>query len=65
MQPYRNFNSFNFWNWVAVRVVVLHAVSDRAMVREERITNEMQEFRTEENSLLLRKKIFRMFLVTI
>ena len=56
---YRNFNSFNFPNWVAVGVVVVHAgllaVSDCAMVRKVKVTNGMQELRTEEDSLELRK----------
>ena len=46
---YRNFNSFNFRNWVAVGVVVVHAglsaVSDCAMVRKVKVTNGMQELR--------------------
>ena len=56
---YRNFNSFDFRNWVAVGVVVVHAglsaVSDCAMVRNVRVTNGMQELRTEEDSLELRQ----------
>ena len=57
---YRNFNSFNFRNWVAVGVVLvvhagLSAVSDCAMVRKVRVTNGMQELRTEEDSLELRQ----------
>ena len=56
---YRNFNSFNFRIWVAVGVVVVHAgllaVSDCAMVRKVKVTNGMQEFRTEEDSLELRQ----------
>ena len=56
---YRNFNSFNFRNWVAVGVVVVHAglsaVSDCAMVRKVKVTNGMQELRTEEDSLELRQ----------
>ena len=57
---YQNFNSFNFRIWVAVGVVVvvhvgLSAVSDCAMVRNVRVTNGMQEFRTEEDSLELRQ----------
>ena len=56
---YRNFNSFNFRNWVAVEVVVVHAglsaVSDCAMVRKVKVTNGMQELRTEEDSLELRQ----------
>ena len=55
----RNFNSFNFQIWVAVGVAVVHAglsaVSDCAMVRKVRVTNGMQELRTEEDSLELRK----------
>ena len=35
--------------------VGLSAVSDRAMVRNVRVTNGMQEFRTEEDSLELRQ----------
>ena len=57
---YRNFNSFNFRNWVAVGVVWwcmrgLSAVSDCAMVRKVKVTNGMQELRTEEDSLELRQ----------
>ena len=56
---YRNFNSFNFRIWVAVGVGVVHAglsaVSDCAMVRKVRVTNGMQELRTEEDSLELRQ----------
>ena len=56
---YQNFNSFNFRIWVAVGVVVVHAglpaVSDCAMVRKVKVTNGMQEFRTEEDSLEPRK----------
>ena len=56
---YRNFNSFNFRDWVGVGVVVLYAclsaVSDCAMVRTVRVTNGMQERRTEEDSLELRQ----------
>ena len=56
---YGYFNSFNFRNWVAVGVVVVHAgltaVSDCAMVRNVRVTNGMQELRTEEDSLELRQ----------
>ena len=56
---YRSFKSFNFRNWVAVGVVVVHAglpaVSDCAMVRKVRVTNGMQELRTEEDSLELRQ----------
>ena len=52
---YRNFNSFNFRNWVAVGVVVVHAglsaVSDCAMVRKVKVTNGMQELRTEGRQL--------------
>ena len=48
-----------FENWVAVGVVVVHAgllaVCDCAMVRKARVTNGMQELRTEEDSLELRK----------
>ena len=55
----QNFNSFNFAIWVAVGVVVVHAgllaVSDCAMVRKVKVTNGMQEFRTEEDSLELRQ----------
>ena len=40
-------------------MVVVHAgvsaVSDRAIVRKARVTNGMQELRTEEDSLELRK----------
>ena len=54
---YQNFNSFNFR--VAVGVVVVHAglsaVSDCAIVRKARVTNGMQELRTEEDSLELRQ----------
>ena len=57
--PYRNFNSFNFRNWVAVGVVVVHAglsaVSDCVVVEKVRVTNGMQELRTEEDSLELRQ----------
>ena len=56
---YQNFNSFNFQIWVAVGVVVVHAgssaASDCAMVRKVRVTNGMQELRTEEDSLELRQ----------
>ena len=56
---HQNFNSFNFRIWVAVGVGVVHvglsAVSDCAMVRNVRVTNGMQEFRTEEDSLELRQ----------
>ena len=56
---YRNFNSFNFRIWVAVGVGVVHAglsgVSDCVMVRKVRVTNGMQELRTEEDSLELRQ----------
>ena len=56
---YRNFNSFNFRNWVAVGVVVVHAglpaVSECAMARKAKVTNGMQELRTEEDSLELRQ----------
>ena len=56
---YQNFNSFNSRIWVAVGVVVVHvglsAVSDCAMVRKAKVTNGMQEFRTEEDSLELRQ----------
>ena len=56
---YRNFNSFNFRIWVAVGVGVVHAglsaVSVCAMVRKVRVTNGMQELRTEEDSLELRQ----------
>ena len=56
---YQNFTSFNFRIWVAVGVVVVHAglltVSDCAMVRKVKITNGMQELRTEEDSLELRQ----------
>ena len=56
---YQNFNSFNFRNWVAVGVVVVHeglsAESDCAMVRNVKVTNGMQELRTEEDSLELRQ----------
>ena len=56
---YQDFNSFNFQIWVAVGVVVVHAglsaVSDCAMVRKVWVTNGMQELRTEEDSLELRK----------
>ena len=44
---------------LAVGVVVVHAglsaMSDCAMVRKVRVTNGMQEFRTEEDSLELRQ----------
>ena len=44
---------------LAVGVVVVHvglsAVSDCVMVRKVRVTNGMQEFRTEEDSLELRQ----------
>ena len=44
---------------LAVGVVVVHAglsaVSDYVMVRKVRVTNGMQEFRTEEDSLELRQ----------
>ena len=53
------FNSFNFRNWVAVGVVVVHVgfsvVSDCAMVRKVGVTNGMQELRTKEDSLELRQ----------
>ena len=56
---YRNFNSFNFQIGVAVGVGEMHAVlsaaSDCAMVRKVRVTNGMQELRTEEDSLELRQ----------
>ena len=56
---YQNFNSFNFLTWVVVGVVVVHAgllaVSDCAMVRKVRVTNGMQELRTEEDSLEMRQ----------
>ena len=56
---FRNFNSFNFLNWVAVGVVAVHAglsaVSDCAMVRKVKVTNGMQELRIEEDSLELRQ----------
>ena len=56
---YQDFNSFNFQIWVAVGVVVVHAglsaVSDCAMVRKVKVTNGMQELRTEEDSLELRQ----------
>ena len=59
MHTLRNFNSFDFRNWVAVGVVVVHAgvsaVSDCAMVRKVKATNGMQELRTEEDSLELRQ----------
>ena len=57
MHTCRNFNSFNFRIWVAVEVggggvhAGLLAVSDCAMVRKVRVTNGMQELRTEEDSL--------------
>ena len=52
-----NSNSFNIRNWVAVGVVHagLSAASDCAMVRKVRVTNGMQELRTEEDSLELRQ----------
>ena len=44
---------------LAVGVAVVHAglsaVSDCAMVRKVRVTNGMQELRTEEDSLVLRQ----------
>ena len=57
---YKNCNSFIFFFiWVAVGVVVVHvglsAVSDCAIVRKVRVTNGMQELRTEEDSLELRQ----------
>ena len=54
---YQKFNSFNFRIWVAVGVVHadLSAVSDCAMVRKVRVTNGVQELRTEEDSLELRQ----------
>ena len=56
---YQNFNSFYFRIWVAVGVVGVHAgfsaVSDCAMVRKVKVTNGMQELRTEEDSLELRQ----------
>ena len=56
---YRKFNSFNFRKWVAVGVVVVHAgisvVSDCAIVRKVKVTNGMQELRTEADSLELRQ----------
>ena len=56
---YRNFKSFNSRDWVAVGVVVVHAgisaASDCAMVRKVKVTNGMQELRTEEDSLEPRK----------
>ena len=56
---FRNFNSFNFRIWVAVGVVVVHAglsaANDCPMVRKVWVTNGMQEFRTEEDSLELRQ----------
>ena len=59
MHTFRNFNSFNFTIWVAVGVVAVHvglsAVSDGAMVRKVKVTNGMQELRTEEDSLELRQ----------
>ena len=57
MHTCRNFNSFNFRIWVAVGVkgggvhAGLSAVSDCAMVRNVKVTNGMQELRTEEDSL--------------
>ena len=55
----RNFNSFNFRIWVAVGVVVVHAglsaASDCLMARKVKVTNGMQELRTEEDSLELRQ----------
>ena len=55
----RNFNSFNFRIWVVVGVGVVHAglsaESDCVMVRKVRVTNGMQELRTEEDSLELRQ----------
>ena len=52
-----NFNSFDIRIWVAVGVVnaILSAVSDCVMVRKVRVTNGMQELRTEEDSLELRQ----------
>ena len=56
---YQNFNSFNCRIWVAVGVVVVHAglsvASDCAMVRKVKVTNGVQELRTEEDSLELRQ----------
>ena len=54
MHTCRNFNSFNFRIWVAVGVgggvhAGLSGVSDCAMVRNARVTNGMQELRTEED----------------
>ena len=56
MHTCRNFNSFNFRIWVAVGVgggvhAGLSGMSDCAMVRNARVTNGMQELRTEEDSL--------------
>ena len=52
-------HTFNFRNWVAVGMVVVHAglsaVSDRVMVRKVRVMNGMRELRTEEDSLELRQ----------
>ena len=56
---YQNFNSFNCRIWVAVGVVVVHVglsvASDYAMVRKVKVTNGVQELRTEEDSLELRQ----------
>ena len=51
-------NSFNFRNWVAVAGVhaCLSVVSDCSMVKKARVTNRMQDLRTEEDSLELRQK---------
>ena len=56
MHTCRNFNSFNCRSWVAVGVgegvhAGLSAVSDCVMVWNARVTNGMQELRTEKDSL--------------
>ena len=58
MHTLAKFYSFNIRIWVAVGVGEVHAglsaASDCAMVRKVRVTNGMQELRTEEDSLELR-----------
>ena len=59
MHTLAKFYSFNIRIWVAVGVWEVHAglsaVSDCAMERKVRVTNGMQELRTEEDSLELRQ----------